>query len=91
MWILGLKGLKKTVCPNGQSKRLVTQLTAELKSCPDSSVDIVFSIEVISTPGHACTFKMYINLMYDSLFNCFYSNFWFIWKEDKHLICNITK
>lgn len=86
-----MDALKKTVCPNGQSKRLVMQITAEFKSCPDSSVDIVFSIEVISTPGHACTFKMYINLMYDSLFNCFYSNFWFIWKEDKHLICNITK
>lgn len=86
-----METLKKTVCTNGQSKGLVMQLTAEFKSCPDSSVDIVFSIEVILTPGHACTFKMYINLMDDSLFNCFYSNFWFIWKEDKHLVCNITK
>ena len=86
-----MEALKKTVCPNGLSKRLVMQLTAELKSCPDSSVDIVFYIEVISTPGHVCTFKMDINLMDDSLFNCFYSNFWFIWKEYKHLVCNITK
>lgn len=86
-----MEALKKTVCTNGQSKGLVMQLTAEVKSCPDSSGDIVFSIEVISTPGHACAFKMYINLMDDSLFNCFYSNFWFIWKEDKHLVCNITK
>ena len=51
-----MEGLKKTVCTNGQSKGLVMQLTAEVKSCPDSSVDIVFSIEVISTPGHTCTF-----------------------------------
>ena len=40
-----MEALKKTVCPNGRSKGLVTQLTAELKSCPDSSVDIVFSIK----------------------------------------------
>ena len=40
-----MEALEKTVCPNGQSKGLVTQLTAELKSCPDSSVDIVFSIK----------------------------------------------
>ena len=40
-----MEALEKIVCPNGQSKGLVTQLTAELKSCPDSSVDIVFSIK----------------------------------------------
>lgn len=53
-----MEALEKTVCPNGRSKGLVMQITAEFKSCPDSSVDIVFSIEVISTPGHACAFKM---------------------------------
>lgn len=50
-----MEALKKTVWQNGQGMGLVMQLMAEFNSCPDSSVDIVFSIEVISTPGHAYT------------------------------------